>query len=113
MDRPTNEVSLPISKMVAEVFTYYLRGERKAIEAIMLDSVNWKTSGKDGKPQMEGVDTSYRAKMEDKAVTLAIHKLTKLNKEPVKVTTEVLDNLPDEDFKALQDALPSQRQKKK
>jgi len=113
MDRPTNEVSLPISKMVAEVFTYYLRGERKAIEAIMLGSVNWKTSGKDGKPQMDGVDTSYRAKMEDRAVLLAVHKLTKLNKEPVKVTVEVLDNLPDEDFKALQDALPSQRQKKK
>jgi len=113
MDRPTNDVSLPISKMVAKVFTYYLRGERKAIEAIMLGSVNWKTSKKGGKPQMDGVDTSYRAKMEDKAVFLAIHKLTDSNKEPVKVSVEVLDNLPDEDFKALQDALPSQRQKKK
>ena len=113
MDRPTNEVILPISNMVAEVFTYYLRGERKAIEAIMLDSVNWKTSGKDGKPQMDGVDTSYRVRMEDKAVSLAVHKLTNSNKEPVEITTKVLDDLPDEDFKALQDALPSQRQKKK
>jgi len=114
MDRPTTEVTLPISKMVVEIYTYYLRGERKAIEAIMLGSVNWKTSGKDGKPQMDGVDTSYRARMEDKAVLLAIHKLTDSNKELVnEITTKVLDDLPDEDFKALQDALPTQRQKKK
>ena len=113
MDRPTTEVTLPISKMVVEIYTYYLRGERKAIEAIMLGSVNWKTSEKDGKPKMEGVDTSYRAKMEDEAVLLAIHKLTNSNKEPVEVTTKTLDELPDEDFKALQDALPSQQQKKK
>lgn len=112
MDRPITEVILPVSKMVAEIYTYYLRGERKAIEAIMLESVNWKTSKKDGKPQMAGVDATYRAKMEDKAVLMAVKKLTKPNKEPVKVTTETLDNLPDEDFKALQDALPSQQQKK-
>ena len=113
MDRPTIEVILPISKTVVQMYTYYLRGERKAIEAIMLESVNWKPSGKDGKPQMAGVDTTYRAKMEDKAVLTAIHSLTNSNKEPIEITLETLDNLPDEDFKALQDALPSQQQKKK
>jgi len=52
--------------------------------------------------------------MEDEAVLLAIHKLTDSNKELVnEITTKVLDDLPDEDFKALQDALPTQRQKKK
>jgi len=113
MDRPTKNVTLPISNMVAEVYTYYLRGERKAIEAIMLESVNWKTSDKDGKPEMAGVDASYRAKMEDKAVLLAIKSLTNSNKESVEVTTETLDNLPDEDFATLQEALPSQQLKKK
>ena len=113
MNRPTRKVNLPISKTEAEVYTYYLRGERKEIEAIMLESVNWKTSDKDGKPEMVGVDASYRSKMEDKAVLLAIKSLTDSNKEPVEVTIETLDNLPDEDFATLQEALPSQQLKKK
>jgi len=111
MNRPTKQVILPISKKVAEVYTYYLRGERKEIEALMLEGVRWKASKKGGKPEMVGVDTTYRSKMDDRAVLLAINKLTNSNKEAEDITIEALDNLPDEDFNTLQESLPNQKKK--
>jgi len=55
---------------------------------------------------------TYRARMDDKAVLLAIKELIdKDGKLPI--TVETLDNLPDEDFKMLQNSLPNKRPKKK
>jgi len=112
MERPTVEVKLPISGIKAEVFTYYLRGERKQIEAIMLESAEWEPS-KRGSPKLKSIDATYRSKMEDKAIMLAVKKLSGKDGKEIKVTIEVLDNLPDDDFEILQKALPARKAKKK
>ena len=112
MKRPTTEVKLPVSGIKAEVFTYYLRGERKQIEAVMLESAEWEPS-KGGRPKLKSIDATYRSKMEDKAVLLAVKRLSDKDGKEIKATVKVLDNLPDEDFEILQKALPSRQPKKK
>ena len=111
MDRPTIEVELPISGIKATIYSYYLRGDRKAIEAIMLESAEFEQVG--GTPKLKKVDTTYRAKMEDKAVLLAIKSLVDKESKPIELKVEVLDNLPEEDFKTLQENLPTGKLKKK
>jgi len=113
MDRPINEVLLPVSQIKAEVYTYYLRGEKKQIEAVMLESAEFVEDPETGKPKLKKVDTTYRAKMEDKAVLLAIKKLSDSSGVDLPIETKTLDELPDEDFKALQYALPAKQPKKK
>lgn len=112
MKRPTTEVKLPVSGIKAEIFTYYLRGERKQIEAVMLESAEWEPS-KGGRPKLKSIDATYRSKMEDKAVLLAVKMLSDKDGKEIKATVEVLDNLPDDDFEVLQKALPSRKAKKK
>ena len=112
MDRPTKEVNLPISGMKAIFYTYYTRGERKSIEAIMLESANFEQD-EAGKPKLKSVDATYRSKMEDKAVLLAVKHLLDKNGKVVEFTQEILDELPEKDFNAVQDALSSSQPKKK
>jgi len=112
MERPTTEVILPISSMKAIVYTYFTRGERKAIEAIMLESAVFEQKkGED--PKLKSIDTTYRSRMEDKAVLLAVKSLTGKDGKVVELKTEILDNLPEEDFNALHEAVPSGQLKKK
>ena len=111
MERPTTEVELPVSGMEATVYTYYLRGDRKAIEAIMLESAEFEQVG--DRPKLKKIDATYRAKMEDKAVLLAVKSLVGKDGKPIEFTLEVLDKLPEGDFKILQDALPTSTPKKK
>jgi len=111
MNRPTTEIELPVSGMKAEVYTYYLRGDKKAIEAIMLESAEFEQVG--GKPKLKKVDATYRAKMEDKAVLLAVKRLTDKAGKELEINIETLDQLPDEDFEVLQKALPGSKTKKK
>lgn len=113
MDRPIKEVVLPVSGVKAEVYIYYLRMERKNIEAVMLESAVFEEDAVTGKPRLKKVDTTYRARMEDKAVLLAIKKLTSADGKDMPVVVESLDSLPDEDFEVLQGALPSSEPKKK
>ncbi len=113
MDRPTKKVLLEISGITAEVYTYYLRGERKEIEAVMLQSAEFEEDPETGKPKLKKVDATYRARMEDKAVILAIKSLIDKEGKPITLTIEALDILPDEDFKVLQDSLPTNQPKKK
>ena len=112
MDRPTKKVELSVSGITAEVFTYYLRGERKEIEAVMLESAEFEQD-ETGKPKLKKVDTTYRAKMEDKAVLLAVKKLVGKSGKELEKNIETLDNLPAEDFDVLQMALPGNQPKKK
>ena len=112
MDRPITEVTLPKSGIKAEIYTYYLRGERKEIEAIMLESAEFEQDA-EGKPKLKKVDASYRTKMEDKAVLLAVKKLVDNKGVELEKTIEVLDSLPAEDFDVLQNALPGNQPKKK
>jgi hypothetical protein len=112
MERPVKEVILPISGVKAFVYTYYLRSERKAIEAIMLDSAEFEQD-EAGKPKLKKVDASYRTKMEDKAVLLAVKKMVDKEGKDLPLTVETLDNLPDEDFQELQSGLPQRQPKKK
>ena len=111
MERPTAEVGLPVSGMKAVVFTYYTRGERKAIEAVMLESAEFEQV--DNKPKLKKVDATYRAKMEDKAVLLAVKHLIDTEGKKAKLDQKILDGLPSDDFEALQNALPSGQSKKK
>jgi len=111
MERPTKEVALPKSGMKAVVYDYYTRGERKAIEAIMLESAEFEHLG--GKPKLKRIDVSYRSKMEDKAVMLAVKHLIGKDGNKVKLEQKILDDLPAPDFELLQEALPSGRVKKK
>jgi hypothetical protein len=110
MERPTTEVNLPVSGMKAVVYEYYTRGERKAIEAVMLESAVFEQ--KDGVPKLKSVDTTYRSRMEDKAVLLAVKNLLDKNGNVVKLDEKVLDGLAEQDFEAIQGALPGQVKKK-
>lgn len=113
MDRPTKEVVLPISGIKAQIFTYYLRGEKKEIEAVMLESAEFEQDPETGTPKFKRVDTTYRARMEDKAVLLAIKSLTDSENKSLPIETKTLDELPDDDFETLRSALPSSQPKKK
>lgn len=105
MERPIKEVLLPVSGVNVEIYTYYLRGEKKQIEAIMLESAKF-VSDEKGKPKLDSVDASYRTKMEDKAVLLAVKKLTGKDGKELEKTVAVLDGLPDDDYELLQQSLP-------
>lgn len=111
MERPTKEVALPTSGMKALVYEYYSRGERKAIEAVMLEGAEF--DYKTGRPKLTKVDATYRSKMEDKAVMLAVKHLIDKDGNKVKLEQKVLDDLPAPDFELLQEALPSSKLKKK
>ena len=112
MDRPTKEVTLPTSGIKLNIFTYYLRGERKEIESIMLDSAEFEQD-EAGTPRLKKVDASYRSKMEDKAVLLAIKDIVGKSGAKIEKTVEVLDGLPADDFDVLQGSLPGAKPKKK
>ena len=112
MDRPTNLVVLPVSGIKVDVFTYYLRGERKEIEAVMLESAEFEQD-EAGTPRLKKVDATYRSRMEDKAVLLAIKKFTDKDGKELSKSVEVLDSLPAEDFDKLQESLPGAQPKKK
>jgi hypothetical protein len=112
MDRPFNEVKLPVSGVKAEIYTYYLRGERKEIESVMLESAEFEQD-ETGKPKLKRVDATYRARMEDKAVLLAVKRLVDKEGKELEIKTETLDSLPAEDFDVLQQSLPGNQPKKK
>ena len=112
MERATEEVALLVSGIKAEVYTYYLRGERKAIEAIMFSSAQFEQD-ESGTPKLKKVDASYRTKMEDKAVVLAIKGLVDKEGKKLEVDIATLDSLPAEDFEQLQKSLPGNQPKKK
>jgi hypothetical protein len=111
MERQTTEVVLPVSGVKAEVYTYYLRGERKEIEAIMLESAQFEQD-ETGSPKLKKVDATYRTKMEDRAVLLAVKRLTDKEGKELEIKIEVLDSLPAEDFEKLQTSLPNDQVKK-
>lgn len=110
MERPTTEIELKITGIKATLYTYYLRGDRKAIEAVMLESAKFEQVS--GKPKLKEVDATYRSKMEDKAVLLAVKKLVDKEGKELEIKTEILDELPDDDFKQIQDNLPKPPKKK-
>ena len=112
MDRPTTEVGLPVSGIKAVIYTYYTRGERKQIEAVMLESAEFEQD-EAGRPKLKSVDATYRSKMEDKAVLLAVKHLIDKEGKKVQLELKALNELPEEDFVALQRALPSSQPKKK
>ena len=112
MERSTTEVNLPNSGMKAIVYTFYTRGERKVIESIMLESAVFEQD-ENGSPRLKSVDATYRAKMEDKAVLLAVKSFTDKDGNEVKPEVGVLDSLPNEDFELLKQSLPGQSVKKK
>ncbi|MEA2056482.1 MAG: hypothetical protein U9O78_02060 [Patescibacteria group bacterium] len=112
MNRPTKKIELPISGMTAIIYDYYLRGDRKEIEQIMLNSAEFKLDQKTGKSEYMGLTGNYKTEMEDKAVLLAVKELNDGDKT-IKPTVKVLDQLPAEDFDMLRDALPDSRSKKK
>jgi len=110
-NRPTIKVELLVSGITAEIFTYYLRGERKEIEAVMFDSAQFEQD-ENGTPKLKSVDASYRTKMEDKAVMLALKGLTDKEGNQIEKTVKALDELPAEDFDLLQKSLPGGKVKK-
>jgi len=111
MERPTTEIGLPISGIKAIIFSYYTRGERKEIESVMLESAEFEQIG--GKPKLKKVDATYRSKMEDKSVLLAVKHLLDIKGNEIKLTQKVLDEMPESDFILLQEAMPKGKTKKK
>jgi hypothetical protein len=107
MERPTKEVKLPISGIIVELYTYYLRKDRKLLESIMLEGMKIETN-KEGKTELSTIDPSYRTKMEDKAILLAIKSIRDNKGKDIEIGIDVLDDLPADDFDTLQEALPGQ-----
>ena len=99
MERPTIEVSLTTSGMKAIVYTYLTRGERKAIEAIMLESAVFEQVGDTAK--LKSIDISYKPKMEDKAILLAVKHFTTADGATLETSQKVIDELPQDDFDIL------------
>jgi len=106
MERTTKKVKLPITGYEVELYTYYLRGDRIAIEKIMTDAVDMTAEGK-----LNKVDVGYRYKMEDEAVIRAIKSIKDGNKE-LEVSDETIHSLPESDYELLRENLPGQSEKK-
>lgn len=97
-ERPTTETVLPITGFKAIVYTYFLRGDREAIERIMLESAEFERDPVTGKSELKKVDATYRNKMEDKAVLLAVKSLVDKEGKDLVLTDELIKQLPEDDF---------------
>lgn len=111
MERPTIEVKLPILGWKVHLYTYYLRGETTAIEAIMLQGAEFERV--EGETKLKRVDASYRSKMENEAVRLAVKEITDEDGKKIDKNQKFIENLPDDDFVLLQESLPKAQTKKK
>jgi len=107
MERTSKEITLPVSKYKIQVYDYYLRGDRVAIERIMTDSVEMTGEGK-----ISSVKTSYRYDMEDEAVVRAIASIKSDVGAEIVVSVESIRALSEEDYEFLKTKLPKQDEKK-
>jgi hypothetical protein len=106
MERSVKEITLPITGFKVNVYDYYLRGDRVAIERIMTDAVEMTGDGK-----VASVKTSYRYDMEDEAVLRAV-KSVKDGEKEVTVDKDFVHALPEEDYEFLVTNLPKENVKK-
>lgn len=106
MDRPFKEVTLPITGFTVGVHTYYLRGDRVAIQKIMTDAVEVT-----GKGEATKVDTGYTYDMDDEAVVRAI-KFIRDGATNLPIEKKTIHALPEEDYDFLRGELPKEDKKK-
>jgi len=106
MERLCKEIKLPVTGYKVQVYNYYLRGDRVAIEKIMTDAVEMTGEGNISK-----VDTGYKYDMEDEAVMRAI-KSIKEGEKVFEVNIDTIHSLPEEDYQFITDNLPKQDRKK-
>jgi len=106
MERTYKVIKLPITGYKVQIYDYYLRGDRVAIEKIMTDAVDMTGEGTISK-----VDTGYRYDMEDEAVLRAIKSIKDGDKE-LPVEKETVASLPEDDYELIREKLPKQKGKK-
>lgn len=106
MERPIKEVKLPVSGYNVGIYTYYLRGDRVALERIMTDRAEFDSEGK-----LKKVDVGYRYDMDDEAVIRAT-KYIKEGETELSVNKETIHGLPEDDFEFLREQLPKGAKKK-
>lgn len=106
MERTKKEITLPVTGYKVNVYEYYLRGDRVAIERIMTDAVEMTGEGK-----VASVKTSYRYDMEDEAVLRAVASIKDGDRE-LDVSKELIHGLPEDDYEFLTNNLPGENEKK-
>jgi len=106
MERANKEIVLPTTKYTVQLYEYYLRGDRVAIERIMTDAVDMTGEGKIAK-----VDTGYKYRMEDEAVKRAI-KSIKDGDKVLPIELKTIHDLPEDDYEFIRASLPKESEKK-
>lgn len=95
MDRPLNDVKLPLSGKTAKVVTYFLRGETKAIEARKYEGAKTKFVG--GETVIDEIPTDFVQREEDSLLLQGVKFITDDNGTEQPFTKQDLDSLPDSD----------------
>ena len=103
MERPIKNITLPVTGYKVGIFTYYLRGDRIAIEKIMTGSTKFDSKGK-----VISVDVGYRYDMDDEAVVRGV-KFIKDGESELPVEIATIHGLPEEDFEFLRGSLPKEK----
>jgi hypothetical protein len=107
MERTYKEYILPVSKNKVQVYDYYLRGDRVAIEQIMTDAVVMTAEG-----TVSSVKTGYRYDMEDEAVIRAVKEMKTEQGTDIEVNITNIRELSEDDYEFLTSRLPKENEKK-
>lgn len=95
MDRPLNEISLPLSGKTAKVVTYFLRGETKVIEAKKYEGAKTRFVG--GETVIDEIPTDFVQREEDALLLQGVKMITNDTGTEQPFTQRELDQLPDSD----------------
>jgi hypothetical protein len=96
MNRSTKEIKLPISKGIAECYTWFTRGEKVAIKDALFDGGQGEFVN--GDFVIKGVKTDCLSKQDYMRFKFGVHKLKDSDGNELPVTKETYDNLPDVDI---------------
>lgn len=99
MDRETKQVKLKRTGYVANIVTYFTRGEIKAIALARFAGAT--VNFRDGDVVYEKLSPNFVKLEEDEMMIRGINKLVDKEGKPVDVNLNTLDSLPDDDLEAL------------
>jgi hypothetical protein len=99
MDRPLQEVRLPVSQKTVKIVTYFLRGEVKAIDAMKYEGA--KAKFVDGQTVIDEIPVDFLAKEEDGLLLHGVKAIVDDNGNETPVNKKTLDELPDHDLGVL------------
>ena len=98
MERPTKQIKLPVSKYIADIATFFTRGESKEIYKSQWEGSE--TKYVNDELVIENVPVDSQQKRDDAILLHGIEKLSFDGKDIV-VDQNIIDELPDKDMQLL------------